>query len=205
MTIPEWGVAKEMGSLTWHETASAVQSPTGMNYSSMHQSNTQTRNSRLRAASATLPLGLDIRSQYRGSPNGPTAPRSATTSSQYSSAYTASFPSAPLSAPVDFSLSRGSGALRAGVQDYSMPQMSAPIAPSNDFSQAFQASLASPTARTPMRDSFGGGGLGIGGGQGEQREGFGENIGGSALGKKRSFNGVPTSGAAPQGVYGNTT
>lgn len=197
-----------MGSLTWPEIASTVQSPTGINYSSMQQSNAQTRNSRLRAASATLPLGLDIRSQYRpvsGSPNGPTAPRSATISSQYPSAYTASFPSAPLTAPVDFSLSRGSGTLRAGVQDYSMPQMSAPIAPPNDFSQAFQANLASPTARTPMRDSFGGGGLGISGGQGEQREGFGEELGSGALGRKRSFNGVPTSGAAPQHVYGSTT
>lgn len=166
------------------------------------QSNAQTRNSRLRAASATLPLGLDIRSQYRpvsGPPNGPAAPRTSATPSQYSSAYTASFPSAPLTAPVDFSLSRGgSGALRSGVHDYSMPQMSAPIAPSSDFSQAFQASLASPTARTPMRDSFGGGGLGIGGGQGEE-------MGGGALGRKRSFNGVPTSGAAPQHVYGSTT
>lgn len=186
--------------------ASTVQSPTGMNYSNMQQSslqpNTQTRNSRLRAASASLPLGLDLRNQYRPglqSPNPPSTPRAATSSSQYTSSYTASFPSAPLTAPVDFSLPRGGGGMRGSVQDYSMPQMSAPIAPPNDFSQAFQASLASPTSRTPMRDSFGGG-------AGEARgEAYGEEMGGSALGRKRSFNGVATTGAAPQHVYGSTT
>lgn len=176
----------------------------------------QSRNSRLRAASATLPLGLDLRNQYRPvsgslqSPNHSTTPRAATSSAQYSSSYSASFPSAPLTAPVDFSLSRNStgASMRTGggsVQDYSMPQMSAPIAPPNDFSQAFQASLASPTARTPMRDSFGSGALGIGGSQGEQREGYGEEMGSGALSRKRSFNGVATTSAAAQHVYGSTT
>ncbi|SPO00726.1 related to homeoprotein [Cephalotrichum gorgonifer] len=214
------GASSSMGYDSTYSTATA-QSPTGINYPNMQssnlQQNSQTRNSRLRAASATLPLGLDLRNQYRpvsgglNSPSHSSTPRVATTSSQYaSSAYTASFPSAPLTAPVDFSLSRNGGSMRAGVQDYSMPQMSAPIAPPNDFSQAFQASLSSPTARTPMRDSFG---MSHGQGQ-EQRggEGYGgDDIGSSSLSRKRSYTGIstggsaPAVGSAPQHVYGSTT
>lgn len=197
------------------EIATTVQSPTAMSYSNV-QSNPQSRNSRLRAASATLPLGLDLRNQYRPvgstlqSPGASTTPRG-TTSSQYgSNSYTASFPSAPLTAPIDFSLPRSNGSMRSGVQDYSMPQLSAPITAPTDFSQAFQASLASPTTRTPMRDSFG-----IGHGQGQDQrgsDGYGnDDIGTTSLARKRSFTGVqggpaaPSTGTAPQHVYGSTT
>ncbi|PKS10717.1 hypothetical protein jhhlp_002474 [Lomentospora prolificans] len=206
-------------------STSTVQSPTAMSYPNVQpsslQPNPQNRNSRLRAASATLPLGLDLRNQYRPvgsalqSPGASTTPRANATSQYGSNSYTTSFPSAPLTAPVDFSLSRNSGNMRTGVQDYSMPQLSAPIAPPNDFSQAFQASLASPTARTPMRDSFGGGPLNLGHGQGQEQrggEGYGtEDMNSTSLARKRSFTGiqsgttVPTTGAAPQHVYGSTT
>jgi hypothetical protein len=84
-----------------------------------------------------------------------------------------------------------------------MPQMSAPIAPPNDFSQAFQASMGNSNARTPMRDTFGGGPLGISGSQNDQRhDEYSQDM---ALKRKRSFTGPsPTSGSAPQ-AYGNTT
>ncbi|KAM7195968.1 pah2 homeobox protein encoded by the pah2 protein [Rhypophila sp. PSN 637] len=151
-----------------HYSGSTVQSPTHMGYSNFQSSsmqNNQQRGSRLRANSATLPLGLDLQRQFRPvgsgglqtsahSPGG--ASRSASTShiSGVSSSYTGSFPSAPLTAPVDFSLPRTSG-YRSSTTDYSMPQMSAPINPPTDFSQAFQASMSnSNTSRTPIRDSF---------------------------------------------------
>ncbi len=111
------------------------------------QQNPQNR-SRMRAASSTLPLNLDLRTQFRSVGSGHTMQSSAhsptsrpNTTSQLggvSSSYTASFPSAPLTAPIDFSLPRTPG-FRSTGQDYSMPQMSAPIAPPNDFSQASRA------------------------------------------------------------------
>ena len=96
-----------------------------------------------------------------------------------------------------------------------MPQMSAPIAPPNDFSQAFQASMSSPTARAPMRDSFGGGGpLGISqpnSGQDQRSEGGNgyDDMGPGSLKRKTSFHisgggSVPTSAAGPQHAYGST-
>ena len=155
-----------------------MQSPTHMNYPNFQspnlQQNSQSR-SRLRAASASLPLGLDLRNQYRSvssghnmqSPTQPSGPRTPSTPQQLtgssvSSSYTASFPSAPLTAPMDFQLPRTPG-FRSSGPDYSMSQMSAPIAPPNDFSQAFQASIGGSNARTPMRDSFGGADAGSGG------------------------------------------
>ncbi|KZL66530.1 homeobox domain-containing protein [Colletotrichum tofieldiae] len=134
-------------------------SPPGMNYSSFPQGPP----SRLRGRASSGTLGLDLRNQYRsvGSvppPSHGSAPRSASSQFATTSAYTSSFPSAPLTAPVDFSLPRTPGPRPGGVQDYSMPQMSAPIAAPHDFSQAFHASMNSSNARTPMRDTFGGGG-----------------------------------------------
>ncbi|KXH36197.1 homeobox domain-containing protein [Colletotrichum simmondsii] len=134
---------------------SSNNSPPGMNYSSFPGGPPN----RLRARASSGTLGLDLRTQYRsvGSvppPGHSPAPRA--TSAQF--AYTSSLPSAPLTAPVDFSLPRTPGARPGGVQDYSMPQMSAPIAAPNDFSQAFHASMNTSSSRTPMRDTFGGGG-----------------------------------------------
>lgn len=127
---------------------------------------------RLRAASAsTLPLSLDLRNQYRGigstgaaSPanaggvstaGGTPRPPAISTAgaSPYGSAYTTSFPSAPLTAPIDFALPRTATTTGGGLRtDYSMPQMSAPLNPPADFSQASQS--FGSAARTPMRDTF---------------------------------------------------
>ncbi|CAK7227409.1 hypothetical protein SBRCBS47491_006559 [Sporothrix bragantina] len=154
--------------------------------------NSQNRSSRLRAASATLPLALDLRtsgvgagsigggSPYRsvssaagtlsptagvgrqaqmGSINGLVSTSNYTTN--YATSYASNnFPtSAPLTAPLDFSMSSSAsrtgtgsgvgyrtgstsslsnGGIGVGGTDYSsMPQMSAPLAPPQDFSNAF--------------------------------------------------------------------
>lgn len=166
---------------------SSVTSPTHMsypNFSSSSFQNSQNR-SRLRASSATLPLGLDLSAQrsYSASHHGlrsatsPTHRHAAVTSAPYSTG----FPTAPLTAPSDFSLPRTPG-FPTRAHDYSMPQMSAPIAPPNDFSQAFHASMSSAhSSRTPMRDQFGGGGpLG-------DRSGDDYGGPGGELKRKRSF------------------
>ncbi|KAI0840060.1 hypothetical protein F5Y06DRAFT_247149 [Hypoxylon sp. FL0890] len=204
-------------------SSSGVQSsPTNINYSSLQQPS-QNR-SRLRAASATLPLGLDLRHQYRPmssshgiqSPSHSSTPRVATTAPYgSSSAYTTSFPSAPLTAPIDFPLSRTPGINRTSVQDYSMPQMSAPIAPPQDFTQALHGSMASSSTRTPMRDTFGGGPLSVnqGQGSGERSEDYSqEGLGGSApnLKRKRSSFSLSQGGHTPGPAqtsqpYGHTT
>ncbi|KAI1406445.1 hypothetical protein F4819DRAFT_158476 [Hypoxylon fuscum] len=180
-------------------SSSGVQSsPTNINYSSLQQPS-QNR-SRLRAASANLPLGLDLRHQYRPmssghslqSPSHSSASGVATTTPYgSSSAYTTSFPSAPLTAPINFPLSRTPGVDRSSVQNYSMPQMSAPIAPPQDFTQALHGGMGGSSTRTPMRDTFGGGPLGMSQGQGsnERNEDYSqEGIGGSnsSLKRKRS-------------------
>ncbi|KAI0600440.1 hypothetical protein F4775DRAFT_590384 [Biscogniauxia sp. FL1348] len=196
-------------------------SSSNINYSSLQQSS-QNR-SRLRAATATLPLGLDLRHQYRPSSNNhglqspahTSTPRTpSTTSYGSSSVYTSSFPSAPLSAPIDFALSRTSG-IRNSVPDYSMPQLSAPIAPSQDFSQALHGNMGNSNTRTPMRDTFGGGPLGIsqGQGSGERSEDYSQeamNGSNSDLKHKRSSFSLPqgrhTPGPVPTSQsYGHTT
>lgn len=159
--------------------------PSQMGYSSLHGTTLQPppqNRSRLRAASATLPLGLDLRTQYRSVSSGqgpPTSgsaltPRSASTAPYGSSvAYSSSYPSAPLTAPAEYSFPRTPGVSSA--HEYSIP--SAPIAPSQDFSQALHgASMTSPTSRTPMRDSFGR----------DRREDYSQDIYGE-LKRKRSF------------------
>lgn len=134
----------------------------------------------MRASSATLPLGLDLSGQrpYTGSQSI----RSATSPDRHlsvtSAPYTTSFPTAPLTAPSDFNLPRTPG-FPPRPADYSMPQLSAPIAPPNDFSQAFQASMTS-SARTPMRDTF------MHGGERHGGDGF-EGTPGGELKKKPSI------------------
>jgi hypothetical protein len=196
-------------------SGSTVQSPTHMysNFQSSSLQPNQQRGSRLRAASASLPLGLDLRNQFRSSTVGsgnpqPSAhsPGPRTPTSQFggvSSSYTASFPSAPLTAPVDFSLPRTPG-FRSSGADYSMPQMSAPIAPPNDFSQAFQASMSSSNARTPMRDTFGGGPLSIGQNQNstDRTDDYSQDPMG--LKRKRSFTGSATANSATTAAYSST-
>lgn len=85
-----------------------------------------------------------------------------------------------------------------------MPQMSAPIAPPNDFSQAFQASMSSSNARTPMRDTFGGGPLGLGQNQnsGERTDDYTQDPMG--LKRKRSFTGTTPTNTTTTAAYGTT-
>lgn len=179
------------------QEGSTVHSPTHMAYPGYQSSpamqatasSNQNRSSRLRAASATLPLALDLRttgvgggsmgsgSPYRsvGAAGGALSPTAGTprqqqqmgslnglvSSSGYATSYATSYASnnfptsAPLTAPLDFSMSSSvsrtgagngvgyraastSSMSNGGITDYaSMPQMSAPLAPPHDFSQAF--------------------------------------------------------------------
>ncbi|KAK3378219.1 hypothetical protein B0H63DRAFT_240527 [Podospora didyma] len=204
-------------------SGSTVQSPTHMNYPNFQTPSlqpNQQRGSRMRAASASLPMSLNLGTQFRsgvgtgGHPSTSHSPGPRTTSSSQlggvSSSYTASFPSAPLTAPVDFSLPRTPGGFRSSGGDYSMPQMSAPIAPPNDFSQAFQASMSNSSSRTPMRDSFGvsgGGPLGISGGQNQNSGGRTDDYSQDPLGMKRkpSFTGPSSTTNTGSGAYATTT
>ncbi|KAH6655100.1 hypothetical protein BKA67DRAFT_534039 [Truncatella angustata] len=180
-------------------SAGAIQSsPTHINYSSLPATlQHPPQNSRLRAATATLPLNLDLRTQqYRSVSSahnihgaGPATPR-ATSAAPYSTAYTSSFPSAPLTAPIDFAQPRTPGI--RGVQEYSIPQMSAPIAPPHDFSRALHGHIASHSTRTPMRDSFGHSSHGQNSERSDEyaRDSYG-------MQRKRSFSGGPNPQAYP--------
>ncbi|KAI5865474.1 hypothetical protein GGS23DRAFT_428788 [Durotheca rogersii] len=191
-------------------TSSGVQSsPPNINYSSLQQPS-QNR-SRLRAASANLPLGLDLRHQYRPmssshslqSPSHSSTPRSTATAPYGpSSSYTTSFPTTPLTAPIDFPLSRASGINRSSVQEYPIPQMSAPIAAPQDFTQALHSNMGGSNTRTPMRDSFSSSPLGMNQGQGSSersddysQEGLGAS--GSNMKRKRSSFGLSQGGHNP--------
>lgn len=180
------------------------------------QHDSQSR-SRLRAASATLPLNLDLRNQYRSvgsalqSPAMNAAGRIPPATSQYagSSIYTTSYPSAPLTAPMDFSPPRPAHA-RPNMQDYSSAQMSAPIMAPSDFSQAaVQGSMSGSASRTPMRDSFGGRTQGYGAGQ-EREDGPGSDLSRpDVLKRQQSFPGTggalgSATGSEPR-TYDNTT
>ncbi|KAK6064336.1 Homeobox-leucine zipper protein HDG11 [Seiridium cupressi] len=188
------GLSYESGSYS----AGAIQSsPTHINYSSLPATlQHPPQNTRLRAATATLPLNLDLRTQqYRSVSSGhnmqgagPATPR-ATSATPYSTAYTSSFPSAPLTAPIDFAQPRTPG-IGAGVRDYSMPQMSAPIAPPQDFSHALHGNLGGHNTRTPMRDSFTGSALSTSQSHGSERsdEYSHDNY---AMKRKRSFSNGP--------------
>lgn len=196
---PTSGLSYESGSYS----GNSVHSPPGMNYSSFHS---QPNRLRSRASSGAVPLGLDLRNQYRSVPPPGHASTPRATSAQFatSAPYTSSFPLAPLTAPVDFSLPRTPGPRPGGVQDYSIPQMSAPIAAPNDFSQAFHASMSASNARTPMRDSFGGAGGPMPPPAESQRSGeeYGQDYG---LERKRSFSGASAAGPAPgPHAYGST-
>ncbi|KAH6686372.1 hypothetical protein F5X68DRAFT_191370 [Plectosphaerella plurivora] len=204
------------------ESLGAGPSSSGLEYESSHSMNypgyqssslqptTQSR-LRSRAASATLPLGLDLRNQYRSSHSTLSSSSHATSRDASSAAsqftgtsattFSSSFPSAPLTAPIDFTMPRTPASAthsgRPGVHDFSMPQMSAPIAPPNDFAQAFDA-------RTPMRDTFASGDH-----HGVEQHRGGNAFGGeystsSALKRKRSFT-VPGTSTSATGasLYGH--
>ena len=137
---------------------------TNINYSSVPPPSLQqpqrSRSTRLRAATASIPLGLDLRNQYRSVSSSQVLqpPQSAVVQRSSSSApyaISSSFPSAPLTAPVDYTQPRTPGIQTSSADSYSFPQMSAPIAPPPDFGQAMHPGAGlHASSRTPMRDSF---------------------------------------------------
>jgi hypothetical protein len=119
-----------------------------MTFSPSHGQSSPSAMSRLRAASSAFPPGLDLRNQYRAIPNQnnsahglPGTPRS----SSFANAFTGGYASAPLTAPVDFSLPRTPVDGSHSSRDFNIPQLSAPMAPSQDFSNAYNSNL------TPVR------------------------------------------------------
>lgn len=135
---------------TFTGTTNIQTPPTNMTYSphgsasaSLHQSSPSAM-SRLRASSVALPSGLDLRNQYgthssRGTQQGLATPRS----SSFASAFTGGFASAPLTAPVDFSLPRTpNDPSHSSQRDFTIPQLSAPMAPPQDFSTAYNTNLS---------------------------------------------------------------
>jgi hypothetical protein len=144
-------------------SGNGVHPGSGLGYSALQQGPNR---SRLRASSATLPLNLELRNQYRNANSNLRSPGisavsrggAPTSSLDMPSIYTTSYPPAPLTAPMDFSPPRPPNP-RVSVSDYSTAQMSAPIAAPSDFSQAFRESMAIPSSRTPMRESFGAGAM----------------------------------------------
>ncbi|KAE8444416.1 hypothetical protein EG329_000616 [Mollisiaceae sp. DMI_Dod_QoI] len=123
-------------------------SPSHMTYpgahgsSSLQQSSPSTM-SRLRASSSAFPPGLDLRAQYRTVPNQNNSSHGTTPrSSSFAHSFTGGYASAPLTAPVDFSLPRTPIDSSHGGRDFSIPQLSAPMAPPQDFSNAYNSSLS---------------------------------------------------------------
>jgi hypothetical protein len=163
--------------------ANMQNSPTHMTYSPSHgpgastlQQQSPAAMSRLRAASATFPAGLDIRTQCRPMPSQGNSPRglpATPRSSSFANAFTGGYASAPLTAPVDFQLPRTP--IDASNRDFNIPQMSAPMAPPQDFSNAYNSNLSPVRGQQGDRD-FGNHGQdngdpgGQGPGQGEDEQ-----------------------------------
>lgn len=121
-----------------------------MTYSPSHgssaslQQSSPSAMSRLRASSLALTPSLDLRNQYRPFPSqqhsshgAPPTPRSGS----FASTFTGGYASAPLTAPVDFSLPR-TPIDGQGTRDYNIPQLSAPMAPPQDFQSAYNSSVS---------------------------------------------------------------
>ena len=132
--------------------ANMQNSPTHMAYSPSHgpgasastlQQQSPSAMSRLRATSGTFPAGLDLRTQYRPMPSQGNSPRglpATPRSSSFANAFTGGYASAPLTAPVDFQLPRTP--IDASNRDFNIPQLSAPMAPPQDFSNAYNSNLS---------------------------------------------------------------
>ncbi|KAI9646528.1 hypothetical protein NHQ30_004521 [Ciborinia camelliae] len=119
-------------------------SPQHMNYPPSHppsslQQSSPAAMSRLRASTGPYPQGLDLRNQYRSLPQQGSS-HLPPTSRPFASGYSAGFASAPLTAPMEFSLPRTPS-------DATHPQLSAPMAPPQDFSNAYNASRAPQSER----------------------------------------------------------
>lgn len=123
------------------------------NPSSSVQQSPPSAMSRLRSASSAFPGGLNLRSQYRTAPpqnNAPAPPMPR--SNSFSSPFTSGYASAPLTAPVDFALPRTPAESGQGRRDFSIPQLSAPIAQPQDFQSAYTSSLSPSRAQQNDRD-----------------------------------------------------
>lgn len=172
---------------------SAFHSPTGLEYSSLPQ-NSRNR-PRLRAASATFPLSLETRGDYRPpmtshSPVHAYSGRSAGVSSQYTSPsiHTTSYPPAPLTAPISMSHQRPSSS-RDATQDHAESQLSAPLNVPAEFSGATGHPAGTPHAAVlPMKDPFAGGSTPYGHASGREKQTtFDSEVGGDLLQRKSSF------------------
>ncbi|CAG8977407.1 hypothetical protein HYALB_00007037 [Hymenoscyphus albidus] len=135
-------------------------SPPQMTYSSSHGLPTSAPSNlaRLRATSTGLPSGLDLRNRYSTHPAHLSSPHSPATSrsSSFGNAFTGGYASAPLTAPVDFQIPRTpaeSGS--SNNREFSIPQLSAPMAPPQDFSNAYNSSVSPVRGQHGERD-FGG-------------------------------------------------
>jgi hypothetical protein len=136
-------------------------SATHMTYSSSHgpgtsstlQQQSPSAMSRLRATSATFPAGLDLRTQCRPMPSQGNSPRglpATPRSSSFANAFTGGYASAPLTAPVDFQLPRTP--IDPSNRDFNIPQLSAPMAPPQDFSNAYNSNLSPVRGQQGDRD-----------------------------------------------------
>jgi hypothetical protein len=141
--------------------ANSQHSPTHMTYSSSHgtgastlQQSSPSAMSRLRAASAaTFPSSLDLRNQYRPMTNQASSPHrlpATPRSGSFTNAFTGGYASAPLTAPVDFSQPRTP--VDGGSRDFNIPQLSAPMAPPQDFSNAYNSNLSPVRGQHSDRD-----------------------------------------------------
>lgn len=130
--------------------------PTHLTYPTSHPGNPQSSTPpvpRFRAASSAYPSGLDLRSQYRAvSTQGPNhgVPATARTAPFASAFSSGGFQSAPLIASAEFQIPRTPN--DAGPRDYHMSQLSAPMAPPQDFSATYGQS-ASPARRPATEHS----------------------------------------------------
>jgi hypothetical protein len=109
---------------------------------SLHRSSPSAM-SRLRASSVAFPPGLDLRNQYRtlpsqGNPQGQATPRT----SSFSIAFTGGYASAPLTAPIEFSQPRTPNDTNPSQRDFNIPQLSAPMAPPQEFSSTYNSNLS---------------------------------------------------------------
>ncbi|CZT46224.1 related to homeoprotein [Rhynchosporium secalis] len=148
-------------------SASNVQtSPTHMTYPP------SSHGGRLRASSAAaFPAGLDLRAQYRAMPNQNHSPLGLTPrSSSFAHAFSGGYASAPLAAPVDFSLPRTPINGTHASRDYNIPQLSAPMAPPQDFSSAYSSSLSPSRSQQNGREFSQGQSNGDLGNQGQANE-----------------------------------
>jgi hypothetical protein len=126
---------------------------TSHNPSTSTQQSPPSTMSRLRAASSAFPSGLNLRNQYRGlPPQNNTPASSASRSHSFSNTFTTGYPSAPLTAPVDFSLPRTAAESSQARRDFSIPQLSAPMAPSQDFQSAYSSTLSPSRTQHNDRD-----------------------------------------------------